>query len=130
MFNLSATSCQEQVTGKLGWVKDDVSFVLDHHAELDFYGASSLKQQSTGRHVALTTKLHSLWYVPTMGWTHNLSYSRLNMLTITPPMWFTYDWIPYNSLLHSGEIRPSQPPRSPQWSTDSINMWISTVNSF
>jgi hypothetical protein len=27
-------------------------FVLDQHAELDFYSASSLKRQSAGRHVA------------------------------------------------------------------------------
>jgi hypothetical protein len=31
---------------------DDDSIVLDQHAELDFYCASSLKQQSAGRHVA------------------------------------------------------------------------------
>jgi predicted alpha/beta hydrolase len=31
---------------------DDVRFVLDQHAELDFYSASSLKQQSASRHVA------------------------------------------------------------------------------
>jgi predicted alpha/beta hydrolase len=31
---------------------DDVSFVLDQQAELDFYSASSLKQQSVDRHVA------------------------------------------------------------------------------
>jgi len=31
---------------------DEVRFVLDQHAELDFYSASSLKQQSTGRLVA------------------------------------------------------------------------------
>jgi hypothetical protein len=31
---------------------DEVHFVLDQHAELDFYRASSLKQQSGGRHVA------------------------------------------------------------------------------
>ena len=30
---------------------DEVRFVLDQHAELGFYSASSLKQQSTGRHV-------------------------------------------------------------------------------
>jgi hypothetical protein len=29
-----------------------VRFVLDQHAELDFYSASSLKQQSSGRRVA------------------------------------------------------------------------------
>ena len=28
---------------------DDVHFVLDQHAELDFYSASSLKQQSADR---------------------------------------------------------------------------------
>jgi hypothetical protein len=34
------------------WNDDEVGFVLDQHAELDFYSASSLKQQSTDRHVA------------------------------------------------------------------------------
>jgi hypothetical protein len=31
---------------------DEVRFVLDQHAEFDFYSANSLKQHSTGRHVA------------------------------------------------------------------------------
>ena len=31
---------------------DKVHFVLDKHVQLDFYIASSLKQQSTGRHIA------------------------------------------------------------------------------
>jgi hypothetical protein len=39
-------------TSYIQWNDDDVHFVLDQHAELDFYSASSLKQQSTGRHVA------------------------------------------------------------------------------
>jgi hypothetical protein len=30
---------------------DEVRFVLDQHAELDFYSASSLKQQYAGRNV-------------------------------------------------------------------------------
>ena len=34
------------------WDDDEVRFVLDQHAELDFYSASSLKQQTVGRHVA------------------------------------------------------------------------------
>ena len=29
----------------------EVRFILDQHAELEFYSAISLKQQSTGRHV-------------------------------------------------------------------------------
>jgi predicted alpha/beta hydrolase len=31
---------------------DEVCFALDQHVELDFYSASSLKQQPAGRHVA------------------------------------------------------------------------------
>ena len=42
---LSAISWREQVD-------DEVRFVLDQHAELDLYSASSLKQQSAGRYVA------------------------------------------------------------------------------
>ena len=34
------------------WDDDAICFVLDQYAELDFYSASSLKQQSVGRHVA------------------------------------------------------------------------------
>jgi hypothetical protein len=48
--NFSAISWGEQVTFQ--WDDDEVHFVLDQHAELDFFGASSLKQQSAGRHVA------------------------------------------------------------------------------
>jgi hypothetical protein len=35
---------------------DGVRFVLDQHALLNFYRASSLKQQSEGRHVSLGNK--------------------------------------------------------------------------
>ena len=42
-------SWREQVNFQ--WDDDEVRFVLDQHAELDFYNASSLKQQSAGRHV-------------------------------------------------------------------------------
>jgi hypothetical protein len=46
----SAISWREQVNFQ--WDNDEVRFVLDQHAELDFYSASSLKQQSAGIHVA------------------------------------------------------------------------------
>jgi hypothetical protein len=39
------------------WNDDDICFVLDQHADLDFYSAISLKQQSAGRHVA------PLWHI-------------------------------------------------------------------
>ena len=35
-------------TSYIQWNDGDVFFVLDQHAELYFYSASSLKQQSTG----------------------------------------------------------------------------------
>jgi hypothetical protein len=53
--NFSAISWREQVNFQ--WDDDEVRFVLDQHAELDFYSASSLKQQSTDRHVA------PLWHI-------------------------------------------------------------------
>ena len=42
--NISAMSWREQVNFQ--WDDDEVRFVLDQHAEYDFYIASSLKQQS------------------------------------------------------------------------------------
>ena len=48
--NLSAITWREQVNFQ--WDDDEVLFVLDQHAELDFNSASSLKQQSAGGHVA------------------------------------------------------------------------------
>ena len=39
-------------TSYIWWDDDAVCFVLDQHTELDFYSASSLKQQSEGRHAA------------------------------------------------------------------------------
>ena len=38
--------------GYIQWDDNDIHFVPDQHAEFDFYSASSLKQQSVGRHVA------------------------------------------------------------------------------
>jgi hypothetical protein len=46
----SAISRREKVN--FHWYDDEVRFVQDQHAELDFYSGSSLKQQSAGRHVA------------------------------------------------------------------------------
>ena len=50
LINFSAISYKKQVNFQ--WEDDEVRFVLDQHAELDFHSASSLKQQSAGRHVA------------------------------------------------------------------------------
>ena len=45
----SGISWPEQVTGTYNEMR--MISVLDQHAELEFYGASSLKQQCAGRHV-------------------------------------------------------------------------------
>ena len=50
LSNFSAISCREQVNFQ--WDDDEVRFVLDQNAELDFYSASSLKQQSVDGHAA------------------------------------------------------------------------------
>ena len=50
VYAISAISWREQVTFQRD--DDEVRFVLDQHAELDIYIASSLKQQSADRHVA------------------------------------------------------------------------------
>ena len=34
------------------WDHENIHFVLDQHAQLYIYSASTLKQQSAGRHVA------------------------------------------------------------------------------
>jgi hypothetical protein len=51
MSNFSAMSCIERTIYST-WDDYDIRFVLDQHTELDFYYASSLKQQPTDRHVA------------------------------------------------------------------------------
>jgi hypothetical protein len=49
LSNFSGVSWREQVNFQ--WDDDDeVCFVLDQHASLYFYSASSLKQQSADRH--------------------------------------------------------------------------------
>ena len=40
-------------TSYILWDDEDVHFVLDQHAKLDFYSASLLKQLSTGKNGAL-----------------------------------------------------------------------------
>ena len=49
MSNLSAISWREQIRFRCD---DDVRFLLDQHAELNFHNASSPKQHSVGRDVS------------------------------------------------------------------------------
>ena len=50
-INFSAISWRAQ--DKFQWDDNEIRFVLDQHAEYDFfYGSSSQKQQSEGGHVA------------------------------------------------------------------------------
>jgi len=48
-IQLSSILRREQVNFQ--WDDDEVRFVLDQHAELDFYSASTLKQQYAVRNV-------------------------------------------------------------------------------
>jgi predicted alpha/beta hydrolase len=54
LFNAKWESIQQMMTrtSYSQWNDDDVRFVLDQQDYLDLYSASSMKQQSAGRHVA------------------------------------------------------------------------------
>jgi hypothetical protein len=67
---------------------DDVRFVLDQHAQLDFVSASSLKQQSAGRHVApyghiILIPRNKLFLSLTESWGQ---VKARHMFTITKPL--------------------------------------------
>ena len=95
--NFSVITWREQINFQ--WDDDEVHFVLDQYAKLDFCCASSLKQQSADRHVALLGHIiliqylifllnaaclaeknkyqfYSLWLDPTGARTHDLPHSR------------------------------------------------------
>jgi hypothetical protein len=94
-------SWREQVNFQ--WDDDEVHFVLDQHAEFDFYSASSLKQQSADRHVvplrhmlfllnaACLVEKQQIPILEFLVWPDQGSNPRstaleASMLTITPPM--------------------------------------------
>ena len=107
-INFSAISWWEQVNFQ--WDYDEVHFVLDQHAWLDFYGASSLKQQPAGRHdsdtlswfrsnqsllfllntacLAEKQQILILWSLiwPDRGSNPRTTTLEASTLTITPPM--------------------------------------------
>ena len=115
IFQLLSISWRRQVNFQ--WDDDETRFILDQHAELYFYSASSLKQQSAGRHVAplghiilisnqsllfllnaacLAEKqqipiLYSLVW-PDRGLNPRYTSLEASTLTTTPPMRFQRNW--------------------------------------
>jgi hypothetical protein len=106
----SAISWQEQVNFQ--WDDDEVRFVLDQHAKLDFYIASSLKQQSAdtlfwfpadqtllillnAACLAEMQQIPILWSLvwPDQGSNPTSTALEASMLTIMPPMQFLFVWI-------------------------------------
>jgi hypothetical protein len=69
-------SWREQVNFQ--WDYDEVRFVLDQHAELDFYSANSLRQQSVDRHVAPLGHIILILSQPEQGSPHLQNTGRLN----------------------------------------------------
>ena len=69
----------------LRWDHDDVRFVIDQHAELEYFNASALKQQSECRHVAPFWHI-ILWFFNSLDWIQltniemNISYIALRYL--------------------------------------------------
>jgi hypothetical protein len=52
LFNANSSTIFQLYHYNFQWDEDEVRFVLDQYANLDFYSASSLKQQSVDRYVA------------------------------------------------------------------------------
>ena len=94
------------------WDDDEVCFVLDQHAKLDFYIASSLKQQSAdtlfwfpadqtllillnAACLAEMQQIPILWSLvwPDQGSNPTSTALEASMLTIMPPMQFLFVWI-------------------------------------
>jgi hypothetical protein len=74
MNNFSAMSCREQITFQ--WDDDDVHFLLDQHASLDYFNTSSLKQQSLDKHVTPTQTINMC----TLSWFWAINQSLLLLL--------------------------------------------------
>jgi hypothetical protein len=72
MSNFSATLYIITRTSYSWWDDDEAHFVQEEHAELDFYSASWLKQQSVDRHI---TQLGLIILIPS----HNISKTLLNV---------------------------------------------------
>jgi predicted alpha/beta hydrolase len=53
-------------TSYIRWDDDDVHFALDQHSKLNFYRASSLKQQSTDRHMDALGHIILIWSQPVL----------------------------------------------------------------
>ena len=126
--NFSAISWQEQVNFQ--WHDDEVCFVLDQHAELDFYSASSLKQQSAGRHVAPLGHINAVYLaekqqipiLKSLGWPDRDSNSgsiiQASMVTIMPPMQL-HPFVKYtNILLNKGNAKRGVSPHLKIWPGD------------
>jgi hypothetical protein len=64
--NISAISWWEQFTFQRD--QDCVHFVLDQQGDLDFYCASSLKQQSADRHVTPLESIYTAFYDKVCQW--------------------------------------------------------------
>jgi hypothetical protein len=94
-------------------VNYDAHFIQDHHALLDFYSVSSLKQQCTGKHCALLEHMILILSQLAYGLTAclaekqqililwslvRISTLEASMLTITPPTQFIFIWFQGMSL--------------------------------
>ena len=76
-YIMTSTSSSWRAQVECRWDADDnVRFVLDQSTELDVYSASSLKQQSAGRHVA------PLWHIFLIPWQPVFSLSPQSLVFI------------------------------------------------
>jgi hypothetical protein len=81
------------------WDDDEISFVLDQHAELDLHSASSRKQQSADRYVATLGHNYSALSHPIFALTmlNNWSFKKISVFIIDIYMeWRVIWYLSYN----------------------------------
>jgi len=70
-------------------MKNDVRFVRYQYIKLDYYSASSLKQQPTGRHVAPLGHIFLITNQPIFALTHeSCMLSEKQLVPISYGLWF------------------------------------------
>ena len=135
--NFSAISWREQVNFQ--WDNNVACLVLDQNSQLDFYSASSLKQQSADRHVTplgVLSLIHKTIHVFILLWKHKRQIKRQKEATV-PPLNNTTTMVFYLSLQNSSKkvllskIPPTQPKKlHPCWNRFEVNYILLTGHYF
>ena len=119
MSNFSAISWRKQVT----FQQDDIHFVLDQHAKLHLYSASSLKKQYTGRHI-VSLGTHYPVFEPTILRSFSLlpcALRKSNQISNSIVFCLTQSWI-------KPTINHTQEGHANHYTTGAVQYWKEPPN--